>query len=355
MNPKILVALSGGVDSSVAALLLRRASLDCHGVMMRMFSPDDPFSPVKGAASKDAEEDAARVAAALGIPFSVCDCTAEFRREVMDYFAQTYLAGDTPNPCVICNKTMKFGRLLEEADTLGCEEIATGHYVRILRDGNGNPLLARAKDRAKDQTYVLWQLRRGQLARTRFPLGELTKSEVRELALASGLCNAKRSDSQDICFIPDGDYVSFIERYTGASFPVGDFIDTDGNVLGKHQGAVRYTVGQRKGLGIGFGKPTYVLSKDVRTNTVTLGSNDQLFRRELTAREINLIALDSIPTPLRVQAKIRYQAAAASATVEQTSPTTFALRFDEAQRAVTSGQSVVLYDGDVVIGGGIIE
>jgi tRNA-specific 2-thiouridylase len=221
---------------------------------------------------------------------------------------------------------------------------------------NGSrPLLLRAKDPSKDQSYVLWQLTSEQLARTRFPLGELTKDEVRDIAQANGFCNANRRDSQDICFVPDGDYVSFIEHNSDLKFPAGKFVDANGNVLGEHQGLIRYTVGQRKGLGLAFGKPTYVCKKDPKTNVVVLGDNADLFSRELVAKEINLTAIDRIDSPLRVQAKVRYSARPAWATAEQTDNDTLRLIFDEPQRAISPGQSVVLYDGDTVLGGGIIQ
>ena len=351
----VLVAMSGGVDSSVCALLLKQSGANCHGVMMRLFSACDLLSETAACADPEAEHDAGRIATQLGIPFCVRDLSADFRRDVIDYFIRTYEEGGTPNPCVHCNKVMKFGKLLQIADTLSCDKIATGHYARIQKDATGRALLRVAADPSKDQTYVLWQLSQEQLSRTLLPLGDLTKAEVREIAQQNGLCNAHRKDSQDICFIPDGDYVSFIQRMTKKEFPAGDFVDLDGNVLGRHTGAIRYTVGQRKGLGIALGKPAYVCAKDMRTNTVTLGTNEDLFRRDLTASDINLIACDRLTAPIRAQAKIRYSAHPAACTVEQTAENELTVRFDEPQRAITSGQSLVLYDGDLVLGGGVID
>ena len=354
MNSKILVAMSGGVDSSVAAYLLKRNGFSCIGAMMRLFSQDDPTLLLP----KEKEEDflaAQRVSDFLELPFSVIDCSREFKESVISYFVSTYLEGGTPNPCIQCNHTIKFGLLLDIAQSMGCDMLSTGHYARIQKDGNGRPLLLRAKDLSKDQSYVLWRLSKEVLEHVVFPLGNLTKAEVREIASTAALPTAHRSESQDICFIPDGDYAAFIERYTKKAFPTGDFIDRDGRVLGTHNGALRYTIGQRKGLGIALGHPSYVISKSMIKNTVTLGLNEDLFAKELTAHSLNLIATDRLDAPLRVEAKIRYSAAPAPATVEQTSPDTVSLRFDTPQRAITSGQSVVFYDGDTVIGGGIID
>ena len=353
---KVAVGLSGGVDSSVAALRLMNAGYDCVGVTMKLWAGEKPEGVDRPTCcSLDDVEDARSAAFRLGIPHYVLNETAAFEEKVIRHFVETYEAGATPNPCIQCNRHLKFTSMLRRARELGCEYIATGHYARIGLREDGRYLLKKGLDPAKDQSYVLYMLTQEQLAHTKFPLGDLTKAQVRELAEERGLLNAKKHDSQDICFVPDGDYEAFLRRYTGREYPPGDFVDTQGNVLGRHRGLVAYTIGQRRGLGVAGGRPLYVCRKDTENNTVVLSDNTELFSDRLTARDINLIDRNAIDAPLRCTAKIRYSHGAAVCTVAQTDADELTVVFDEPQRAITSGQAVVLYDGETVIGGGTIQ
>ncbi len=344
MIEKVMVGMSGGVDSAVAAYILKQKGYDVTGVTMTLCSDN----------SNDAL-DAKRVAEKVGVPHTVADFSDAFAKKIIDDFVNCYKNGGTPNPCVTCNKRIKFGDMLDFAIGVGMDYIATGHYARLEKHKNGRILLRKSADGAKDQTYFLYGLTQEQLSRVLFPLGELSKTEVREIAEQQGFVNARKRDSQDICFVPDGDYASFIEKYTKESFPCGDFVDLDGNVLGEHKGIIRYTVGQRKGLGIALGKPAFVCSKNVESNTVVLGNNEDLFTSELTAHDVNLIACDGVDTPMRVGAKVRYNQKEQPATVIGMNDGGVRVIFDEPQRAVSKGQSVVFYDGDIVVGGGIID
>ncbi len=353
---KALIAMSGGVDSSVAAYLMLQAGYDCTGATMRLC--DDALVGIdreSGCCSLDDTEDARSVAYRLGLRFYVFNHTEDFRRMVVDQFVRCYEQGGTPNPCIDCNRHLKFDVLLQKALTLGYDYIATGHYAKIEKDlASGRYLLYRATDKAKDQTYFLSCLTQHQLAHTKFPLGALTKEEVRKIAEAQNFINAGKRDSQDICFIPDGDYKAFMERYTGREYPCGDYLDKTGNVVGRHNGAVGYTIGQRKGLGIALGEPVYVCAKDMKKNTVTVGSNEDLFRSILRANDWNWIPFPDLTQPLRVTAKVRYRHIEQPATVYPEENGFARVEFDHPQRAITTGQAVVLYDGDLVIGGGTI-
>lgn len=352
MAERIAVAMSGGVDSSAAAWLMQEQGYDLMGITLTLF--DDTTANVPGNAQDAA--DAAHVAGQLGFPHHVLHMAEQFRSCVMDHFAASYEAGRTPNPCVVCNRWIKFGALLEQARILGADSIATGHYAQIKYDmSSARWLLKKAAHPEKDQSYVLCTLSQEQLASARFPLGGLSKGEIRQIALEQGLVNARKRESQDICFIPDGDYASFIRRHTGKEYPCGAFISENGQVLGQHSGIIGYTVGQRRGLGVSSNQGRlYVKELRVADNTVVLCDNQSLFSRSLTASQLNWIAVAKLDTPLRLKAKVRYRQQEQPCVVEQTGEDTVRVIFDQPQRAITPGQMVVFYDGDVVVGGGVI-
>ena len=351
---KILIAMSGGVDSSVAAKLLCDAGNECIGYTMKLFDNCDAgLSRSRTCCSLDDIEDARSVAFSLGMRYYVFNFKDDFREKVIKKFASAYLAGQTPNPCIDCNRYMKFDKLYERARLLGCDKIATGHYARIEFDGE-KYMLKKARDESKDQSYVLYMLTQEQLAHTLFPLGELIKSETRAIAEASKLTNAQKPDSQDICFVPDGDYAAAIERLTGKTSAPGNFIDTDGNVLGTHRGITHYTIGQHRGLGLALPERRYICKIDAGSGTVTLGSGTELYSREVLVRDFNWISGEAPSGPIRCSAKIRYRQPEQAANVEPLSENEALIRFDTPQSAVTPGQSAVLYDDGTVLGGGII-
>ena len=348
--------MSGGVDSSVSALLMKQAGYECVGCTMRLFENDMIGEDLlKTCCSRKDTDDARAVAESMGMPFYVFHYENLFREELIEPFVRSYEEGRTPNPCIECNRIFKFGRLFERMEKLGLDCVVTGHYARIERDPqSGRMLLKKGLDATKDQSYVLYTMTQKQLENTRFPLGTRTKEEVRRIAEANGFVNAKKHDSQDICFVPDGDYAGFMERFRGATYPAGDFVDRAGHVLGRHKGTIRYTVGQRRGLGIPAEHPLYVLEVRPEENVVVLGQNEDLFRRELFADHVNLISVPEITEPMRVSAKIRYRHKEQPATVYGEADGRIRVVFDEPQRAITPGQAVVLYQDDVVVGGGVI-
>ena len=356
MQKKAMIAMSGGVDSSVAAYLMVQNGYDCAGATLKLYdNPQCSFPGHRACCTPSDTEDAKSVAARLGMLYYVFPMHDEFRHSVIDKFADTYLHGGTPNPCIDCNRFLKFSALLDKARELGCEYIASGHYARREQDPEtGRFILKKGLDPTKDQSYVLYAMTQDQLAHTLFPLGGYTKKEIRHIAQEQGFINADKPDSQDICFVPDGDYAGFIRRFTGKDYPAGDFTDKDGNVLGHHKGIIGYTVGQRKGLGIAAGKPVYVTKICPAENRVILGDNEDLFHRELDVEDFNFISFDIPPAEFRAKAKVRYRQKEQWATVKVTGEHSVHIIFDEPQRAITKGQAAVLYDGDVVIGGGVI-
>lgn len=355
MGKKVLVGMSGGVDSSMCAYLLLKDGYEPTGANCRFFDNDDAFIKEKTCCSLEDSLDARQVAYKLGIPFYVFNFKDDFKEKVIKNFVETYVDGATPNPCIECNKHLKFDKMLRRAQELEMDCVATGHYAIIEYDeGSQRYLLKKGIDETKDQSYVLYCLTQKQLSHTLFPLGKMRKAEIRQMAQELGFVNAKKHDSQDICFVPDGDYASFIEKHLQKTFPSGDFVDTDGNILGTHKGIIRYTIGQRRGLGLALPAPMYVYKKDMENNRVILSGEADLFSKHLDACDINLITCDKLDRPIRVKAKVRYKQPEQWATVTQTDENHFHIEFDEPQRAFAKGQAAVLYDGDVVVGGGTI-
>ncbi|MFI3142121.1 MAG: tRNA 2-thiouridine(34) synthase MnmA [Clostridia bacterium] len=356
MGNKVMLGMSGGIDSAMSAYFLLQDGKEPTGVNCRFFTNDDANIKQKTCCSLDDSQDARLVAYKLGIPFHVFNFTSQFNENVIKRFIHAYEVGETPNPCIDCNKYLKFDEMLKRAMQLDFDSIATGHYaINEFDEKTGRWLLKKALDETKDQSYVLYSLSQFQLSKILFPLGTKKKSEIRVLAEELGLAIAKKHDSQDICFVPDSDYAGFIEKYSGKSYPDGEFVDLQGNVLGTHKGIIRYTVGQRRGLGLALPAPMYVVKKDIENNKVILGDNQSLLSKTVIAHNINLIPFDKIEGEIRVKAKIRYNQKEQWATAKQIDLDTLYVEFDEPQRAVAKGQSVVLYDGDVVVGGGIIE
>ena len=349
--PVCMIGMSGGVDSSVAAYLLKQQGYDCIGVTMKLHAGIEEQSG--SCCSLEDAEDAKSVCRRLGIPHYTFNFTEAFAQNVIDPFVEAYEAGLTPNPCIACNRHLKFQAMWQRAQELGCDCLATGHYARILRE-DGLYQLKKAVDIEKDQSYVLYFLSQQQLAHTLFPLGELTKAQVREIARQQGFVSAQKPESQDICFVPDGDYGAFLERYTGKTYAPGPFLDREGKVLGMHRGAVRYTLGQRKGLGVPAATRLYVTGKNMEQNTVTLGSDAELFTTALTAGDLHLTGGIPMIDGQRLKAKVRYRQTEQPCRVIRTGPEEIQVEFDAPQRAVTAGQAVVLYDGDTVVGGGTI-
>ena len=348
--------MSGGVDSSVTAKLVKDAGYECVGCTMKLFENEDAgVSREKSCCSLDDVEDARLVACRLEMPYYVFNFKDAFRQKVMEKFVSSYENGKTPNPCIDCNRYLKFEGLFQRADILGCDFIATGHYARVVKDeATGKYLLKKGLDESKDQSYVLYTLTQDQLARLLLPLGDLHKTEVRRIADENGFVNADKPDSQDICFVPDGDYAAMIRRYRGEEPPPGDFVDIEGNVIGTHKGIIHYTVGQHKRLGQAFGVPRYVCRIDGEKNQITLGSNEDTFSDLAVAEDVNWISGETPEGEVRCRVRLRYKQKEQWATVAPKGDET-EIRFDEPQRAITPGQAAVFYDGDTVLGGGAIR
>lgn len=355
MGNKAIIAMSGGVDSSVAALLMLEAGYECVGATMQLFHNEDAGIPrEKSCCSLDDVTDAKAVASRLGMLHYTFNFSEQFREHVMQRFADCYERGATPNPCIDCNRFLKFDAMVQRMRQMEFDYVVTGHYARTEFDeASGRYLLKKAVDETKDQSYVLYALTQEQLRHVRFPLGAFRKTEIREIAERNGFVNAHKKDSQDICFVPDGDYAAFLERFTGRTYPEGQFTDTEGKPLGTHRGIIHYTVGQRKGLGIAAGHPLYVCGIVPEENRVILGESADLYSASLVAEDVNLISVSAMDEPMRVSAKIRYRHKEQPATARMQDGRLY-VQFDEPQRAITKGQAVVLYQGESVVGGGTI-
>ncbi|MCR1975820.1 tRNA 2-thiouridine(34) synthase MnmA [Clostridium sporogenes] len=355
MRKKVLVGMSGGVDSSVAAYLLKEQGYEVIGVTMQIWQDDEEFTEKEGGCcSLSAVADARRVANKIGIPFYVMNFKDAFKRNVIDYFVDEYMEGKTPNPCIACNKFIKFSSFLDKAMSMGIDYVATGHYA-IIEKQKDRYIIRKSEDDKKDQTYALYNLTQFQLERTLMPCGQYKKSQIREIAKDIGLRVHNKKDSEEICFIPDNDHGRYIKNRFPNKVREGNFVDKQGNVLGKHKGIVYYTIGQRKGLGIAFGKPMYVVDINPFKNEVVLGSLEDLLNTELVAKDINYIPFDTLKEPMEVEAKIRYSQIPSKAIITPIDDGRVKVNFHEKQRAITKGQSVVFYKDDLLIGGGIIE
>ncbi|HHZ02902.1 MAG TPA: tRNA 2-thiouridine(34) synthase MnmA [Tissierellia bacterium] len=358
MKKKVMVAMSGGVDSSVAAVILKDQGYDICGATLKLFDDEDVLTScrTRTCCSLEDVEDARSVCHKLGIDHFVFNFKETFKDEVIEKFARSYEEGSTPNPCIDCNRYIKFSKLIERALLMKKDYIATGHYAQIEYDNvSGRYLLKKAVDLSKDQSYVLYVLSQHDLSRTLLPLGKMTKEEVRKIAEERDLINARKPDSQDICFVRDGDYAGFLKNTMGVESKKGKFIDSKGNILGEHKGIIHYTVGQRKGLGIALGKPAYVISKNKEDNTVILGSEEELYSKRLKASDLNMIAVEKLTEPMKATVKTRYSQKETEAILYPESEDEIIVEFKQKQRAITPGQAVVFYDGDIVIGGGTIS
>lgn len=353
----VVVGMSGGVDSSVTALILKNQGYNVIGVTMQIWKDDDEFKLEEGCGSIAAVEDARRVANVLGIPYYVMNYRSKFREKVMDYFADEYLHARTPNPCNACNRYVKWEALLEKCKELGADYIATGHYARIDKLDNGRYAIKNSKTAEKDQTYALYNLTQEQLSKTILPLGDFTKPEIRAMAEEAGLPVAHKADSMEICFVPDKDYASFIERYTGKKSEPGNFVDEEGKILGKHKGLIHYTIGQRRGLGLPMGERVFVSKLCPETNEVIISKGDAVFSNVVKISNLNFMGVGDISSTDgdRFIGKIRYAHKGAACTAVRTGEDEITVTFDDNVRAATKGQSLVLYKDDYVAAGGTIK